>query len=174
MGPILRSQVGDIWDFLPTHYVVITTNQGWKVRSGKASAVMGKGLAKDAADRYPELPRLYGEWCKGGKHDELYWYEKAPLILLPVKPLNPTWPETSWRSPASLDLIQASCARLLSQTKRFAQWKAPFGRRPIALCLLGCGAGGLTMEEVRPIMDQYFGGDENFVLVLAEASSIKH
>jgi hypothetical protein len=167
MGPILHSQVGDIWSFLPTHYVVITTNQGWKERSGGAVAVMGKGLAKDAADRYPELPKLYGEWCRSGKHDELYWYEKAPLILFPVKPLNRSWPEMSWRGRASLDLIRASCGRLAREAR-----SGPFGARPVALPLVGCGAGALEAAEVRPILDVFFGGDGNFVLVLAEPSKI--
>ena len=45
---------GDIWSLQGEFdYVVITTNIGWKRVNGKTTGVMGRGIALQAAKRYP-------------------------------------------------------------------------------------------------------------------------
>jgi hypothetical protein len=152
---MIRAERGDIWTYEKTHLIVIPTNIGW--RSGGEN-VMGRGLALQAARKYPQLPAWYGEQCRRhGAATPVLCYTDAPLILFPVKPLNVAQPWLSWRSGASLVLIEQSAKELAALD---LSWD-------IAVSLVGCGNGGLEMADVRPILDRHLS-DKRFVLVLRE------
>lgn len=154
---MIRTERGDIWACEKTHLIVIPTNIGWK-RTGEN--VMGRGLALQAERKYPQLPLWYGQQCEKRRTETpVLGYEHAPLILFPVKPLNEDQPSLSWKSKASLDLIERS-ARQLSEL--CPDWD-------IAVSLVGCGNGGLEMADVRPILDRHLSG-KRFVLVLQGGS----
>lgn len=152
---MIASKHGDIWEMESSHLLVIPTNIGWRP-SGNHANVMGKGLALQAAKKYPSLPVWYGAQCMfHGTSTPVVKYPHAPLLLFPVKPLNQDQPWMSWKSKASLGLIEHS-ARQLSELMI---------DHPIAVSMVGCGAGGLEMAEVRPILDKYLS-DARFTLVL--------
>ena len=48
---------GDAWELSKDHFLCITTNGEVKING---QAVMGKGIAKEAANRFPELPEAFG------------------------------------------------------------------------------------------------------------------
>ena len=150
---MIRTERGNIWDHHTSHHIVIPTNIGYKRKGG--ANVMGRGLAAQAAKRFPDLPRWYGEYCRTfGKDTPVVVYPEARLILFPVKPLNEAAPWMSWKAEADLGLI-----------KRAAKQLAHVHVGPVAVSLVGCGNGGLDMDDVRPILDRHLS-DKRFTLVL--------
>lgn len=147
----MNNYIGNIWDLHSTHYIVIPTNIGW-TKEGKN--VMGAGLAKQAAQRFPELPKKYGNACKLGEDAAFCIALKERLVLFPVKPLNKQQPWLSWKNKADLDLIEQSCIKLKD-----------FIGRPFAMPLVGCGNGGLSQDQVLPIIDKYFSKNSYITMV---------
>lgn len=151
---MIASRRGDIWKLVASHLLVIPTNIGWKPRDGRN--VMGKGLALQAAGKHPYFPLWYGLECmKKRAETPVLLYPHAPLIAFPVKPLNEATPWLSWKSKADLGLIERSA-------KQLAEMKTD---HPVAVSMVGCGAGGLEMADVRPILDKYLS-DPRFTLIL--------
>lgn len=169
----------DIWVLKNRGYCpVITTNIGWRLSGG--DAIMGRGLAVQAANLYQWLPKDYGLMCRNygektpvlfyhvsGKHKQcVYTSLFEPLkcekdgsatgfFLFPTKPLSEQ-PHLSWQQDSSLILIERSLKQL---AERF-----PYVPR-IAIPLVGCGNGHLTKDQVLPLIDQYLGDRDGIVLV---------
>ena len=149
---------GDLWDYYDAGVpVAISTNIGW-TRAGLN--VMGRGVAAQAAARFPKLSRRYGEYCRErGVSARVIAYcptrGDTPLFLFPVKLLNTESPNLSWRHPADLDLIAKSATELLQYEPLF---------RTIALPLVGCGNGGLRRQDVLAVLRNVLESDV-FVLV---------
>jgi hypothetical protein len=151
----MKRVVGDLWTFHPTHWIVVPVNCGWNKRG---QAIMGMGVALQAAKRFPHLREVWGVRCRQlhtpGNLGVLCDTESR-CILFPTKPLDTVKPAFSWRLPASVDLIDRSTLALHHACKALAI-------RPAALPLIGCGAGGLQRHEVLPILERL---DDNFTLV---------
>jgi hypothetical protein len=153
---VIQTKTGDIWKMIASHLLVIPTNIGWKTKDGRN--VMGRGLALQAAGKYPYFPLWYGLECMKTRGDTpVLIYPHAPLIAFPVKPLNVETPWLSWKSKATLELIERSAKQL----------EALKTDHPIAVSMVGCGNGGLDMADVRPILDNYLS-DKRFTLVLLD------
>ncbi len=159
----MNQVVGNIWDYLDTHYITISTNQGW---TSAGHNVMGAGIAKEAKTRYPILAEWYGEFCRTFPGLEIvtsYRFLDSKtnadrrFIMFPTKPLNREHPNMSWRQPSSLKLIEA-CAIDLA---KFGEYM----KVPIVLPMVGCKNGGLSPGVVIPILNKYLTGD-NFTLVI--------
>lgn len=152
----MRETTGDLWDFMDDGFaIVIPTNIGWR-KDG--SNVMGRGLARQASKRFPELAAIYGQQCKEMvDHGAVEIRFLGDLILFPVKPLNPEKPWLSWQGMADPVLIEQSAMQL-------ADWTKHRGERLIALPLVGCGNGGLGEEVVLPILHHHLSASR-FVLV---------
>jgi len=148
----MRIVHGDIWHYYERGaWAVIPTNTC--VRAD-GTAVMGAGLAKQAAERFPELPALYGEWLNGGTNDGPVFFDEGRLILFPTK--------RNWRNPSDLDLIEANLSRLAEELSAASCH--------VVFPLLGCGLGGLDWErEVRPLMERYLVSDRYAVVVPGSA-----
>ena len=55
----MKEVIGDIWDYHDQgHWIVITTNG---IVKSNGEAVMGKGIALQAKQRYPDLPKELGQ-----------------------------------------------------------------------------------------------------------------
>jgi hypothetical protein len=141
----VRIEHGDLWTYRrPGCLVVIPTNMQVKQNG---LAVMGGGLAKQAADRYPTLPGHYGNCLRAGIPRTLF--KLCGLLLLPTK--------DHWRDPSDLELIRVGCEWLIASTSPNTQ---------VALPQLGCGLGGLDWEtQVRPILEEILT-DDRFVVVI--------
>ncbi len=158
---------------MPTHRVCVTTNIGWTTRGGRNP--MGRGIALQAAQRFPDLPALYGVVCRSDReHTNVVEYKigrtgalsgplnaasalfpSQGLIMFPTKPFNPDAPHLSWHGKASLDLIERGVHQLAGG----------WSNVPVALPLVGCANGGLRDTDVLPILERHLKAD-NFLLVL--------
>lgn len=109
--------------------------------------VMGKGVAKDFARRWPEILRDYRRDCANAL------IRPGHVICLPL-PDGRLWAafptKLHWRNPSRLEWIADGL-------DHFGRW---LERHPasIAVPMLGCGNGGLDWREVEPIVLQHLGG----------------
>jgi len=141
----MREMQVDIWSYQGQAVIAITTN-GSLTLDGRA--IMGKGVAKQAAERFPELRHQLGRLLQvRGNHV----HEIMPgLVSFPVE-------ETPYSLP-ELRLIRRSAEelRLLADQCGWTQVLVP---RP------GCGGGGMRWQEVQPVLEEFF--DDRFIVVFA-------
>ena len=153
-------RVGDLWNYHSEgKWVVVTTNIGWK-KNG--SNPMGAGLARTAAEKYPELPGWYGHRCKKyGEDTAVCYFESGRLILFPTKPLNEEQPWLSWQQDADLALIKRSTIQLQKLGEILQDKGTVFGN--IGVPLVGCLNGNLGPRQFLPILRHYL--DDRFILL---------
>ena len=146
----MREMPGDLWEAHALgHWVAITTNGA--VRKDGA-CVMGRGVAKEAAQRLPWLPAQLGERIiAAGNH--VHCFSHARLFTFPVK--------HHWRDAADPALI----ARSAGELRDFVADLKPLGRAPHLVCLVrpGCGNGRLTWEVVKPLIAPIL--DDRFIVM---------
>jgi len=148
----MREHTGNIWDWIGRAKLVITTNVGWR---SDGTNVMGAGLAKQAAYRYPGIAAWYGAWCRDHSTEScVVEHPQHPLIFFPTKRLNPSAPHLSWQYDADVDTIARSLRDL-------AQWP---GDGMIAVPMVGTQNGNLKEAVVLPWLQEYLVSDR-FVLV---------
>lgn len=133
--------LGDIWKHRRARdWIVVSTNVGWR-RDG--TNVMGRGIAAQAARKFPDLPAWYGAECrKRGSATPTIAHPLYRLILFPVKPLNPVAPHLSWKGSATLARIQTSLDQLLELVPLLPHT----GR--VLIPAVGCGNGGLDPPSI--------------------------
>jgi hypothetical protein len=164
----MREATGDIWTF-PSDAIAITTNGDV---NGKGLAVMGRGVALQAAERFPDLRtalaeslRLYGNvvncwdpYLLGAPQPDLglLLEDGEPRPTLPYVVSFPV--KAHWREPARPDLIRTSCLALREMIDVMG-WDCVVLPRP------GCGNGGLAWDDVRPILMEIIGDDDRVVVV---------
>lgn len=136
----MKEAFGNLWDFDGWHCV--TTN-GY-ISQYKHRAVMGRGCAKEAADRWPQLPFKLGRKIHAnGNH--VYLFSELDLITFPVK--------HNWWERADLELIKQSAQELNNLS-------GVIGAAPVYLPRPGCGNGGLRWEEVKPVIEPILKSDQ--------------
>lgn len=148
----MREISGDIWDFHKQgHWIVITTN-GTVRKDG--ACVMGRGVAKQAAEKFPGLPYILGEYISSmGNH--VNYLTEFKIISFPVK--------HNWWEAADTSLIDTSCQEIRTLVDNL-EITYPFGG-PYHVYMVrpGCGNGGLDWKDVKPILEKYL--DDRFVVV---------
>jgi hypothetical protein len=138
---------GDLWE-LPAEVICVTTNGATR---GDGRAVMGGGCAREAADRYPSLPKILGQrLCEDGNHVFFLGnFGGKRIYSFPTK--------HSYRDAlADEDLIRRSAEELREQIKDVP------GR--VLIPRPGCGLGGLAWSVVRPMLAKELP-DARFVIV---------
>lgn len=141
----MRETEGNIWDHVGRAIIAVTTG-GLVGINGKA--VMPRGCARQAAERFPELPQLLGEMIAGrGNHVHLLSYG---IVSFPVE-------ETPFEI-ADPKLILRSARELVALADREG-WREVVVPRP------GCGGGGLSWSEVRPLLADIL--DDRFLIIHA-------
>lgn len=135
---VCRLDFWDVYDIRSDgHMFVIPVNGSTNQQN---DAVMGRGLAFDAARRYPFLRTEFGKLLKQQQH-VVRVLEDKQFLLFPVK--------YKWHETANVELIASSC-RQISLLAKF--WKY----RVLYLPHVGCGNGGLDWKtDVRPVIEQY-------------------
>lgn len=126
----------DIWELqkqTPNSTVVVTTNTKTRLNG---HAVMGAGIAKQAADLYPNLPKELGEHLIEFDHepDVIHWFGYR-IITFPTK--------RDWRLPSTIDYIIISAQKLLILDLP----------GPILVPKVGCALGGLHWDDVKPCLE---------------------
>jgi O-acetyl-ADP-ribose deacetylase (regulator of RNase III)/uncharacterized protein YwgA len=106
--------------------------------------VMGKGVAEQFKNRYPEMYDDYKRRCdrKLVRLGEPYLYEDSSGARILNFPTN-----DHWRSPSRIADIASGLDYLAAH---FAEW----GITALAMPPLGCGNGGLEWSEVGPLIYQ--------------------
>jgi hypothetical protein len=127
-------KTGNMWDE-PADLYFCTANS---TLTHDGRLVMGKGSAREMRDRYPGIDKMFGQHCKpGGKYGTLVnRYGNVLLGAFQTK--------CNWREPSSPDLIQYATSKLL--------WICGHYDYTIFLPFPGIGCGGLTEDEVLPII----------------------
>lgn len=117
------------------------------VNAVNSVGVMGKGLALQFKESFPDNFREYEGACARGEVvvGRMFVVERqAPprfIINFPTK--------AHWRQPSKLEYIVAGLADLVTTTKRL-------GISSLALPALGCGLGGLQWTDVKPLIEAAF------------------
>jgi hypothetical protein len=148
----MREIKGDIWDFHREGYWIVIPTNGFVKKNGEC--VMGRGLAWQAKQRYPNLPRLLGEkiLLYG---NSLFTFPEYHLITFPVKRV--------WWEKADLTLIDKSANILHEMFFHYGVAYIHHINTPVFLPWVGCGNGGLDKKNVKPILEKYL--DDRFMIV---------
>ena len=116
--------------------------------------VMGKGLALQFKNRYPEMFKKYKEQCVLGNFfvGELMLVHEQDhdILLFPTK--------KDWRDPSELSYIKAGLQKLYLTYKQHNYESIAFPR-------IGCGCGGLNWNDVKPLMEKYLNTIPIFVMI---------
>jgi len=136
--------VGNIWEYAGQGNVLVITTNGSLTRDGRA--IFGRGVARQAALRFPELADELGKLlAELGSH---VFDLGGCVVSFPVE-------ETPWSLP---DLrIIARSARELRLLADHSGWQRIIVPRP------GCGGGGLSWKEVKPLLESCF--DHRFLVI---------
>lgn len=136
---------GDIWELADCGTIVITTNPVITyARSHQGEVVMGRGVALQAKQRFPQLPVALaakiraqgniphdlGTWVTDSR---VPWYR---VLTLPTK--------HDWKEQADASLIRMSLLRLANLVGEAGI------TGPIHLPRPGCGNGRLAWRDIRP------------------------
>lgn len=110
--------------------------------------VMGKGIAKQYKQLYPEMFREYQKFCEKGLLGIgklwIYKTDKKWIMNFPTK--------KHWRNPSRVEYIE-------SGLEKFVKTYQEKGIRSISFPPLGCGNGGLDWDNVvKPLMEKYLKG----------------
>lgn len=117
--------------------------------------VMGKGIALEFKNRYPQMFIDYKSKCDKGlvqigqpyvwKDPNDFWDESKHVLNFPTK--------NDWRYPSELRFI-------IQGLEYFVEHYKDWNLNSIAFCQLGCSNGGLTWDDVFPVMKEYLSGLE--------------
>jgi hypothetical protein len=165
-----RHHAGDLWELWdtwgkhPGSVLVITVNAtqvsqygGGRMELGEKYGVMGKGCAREARTRHPELQRWWsGKLSLGGYGG--FWH------CTPVNP-DPDEPhldrkigllvtKRNWWEPSNYGIIAAGLEQLMDWS--VDALKA--GRDRFVMPLPGAGCGGLAPETVKKLCRKYLDG----------------
>lgn len=115
-----------------------------QVNTVNVVGVMGKGIALQFKNKYPEMFSAYQRMCENHILDtgKLYLW-KSPekwVLMFPTK--------KHWRNPSKIEYIE-------SGLKKFVDNYEQLGIESIAFPRLGCGNGNLDWDIVKPLMEKY-------------------
>lgn len=136
--------------------VCVTTNG---IRKNNGHAVMGAGIAKACAERFPDTPIVLGRLLaeKGNHVHDLGLHENGRTIMHVLS--FPT--KHHWHDNSDPELIRRSCMELVAECDRLG----------IQQCYLpkpGCNNGHLDYRsQVRPILQSVLA-DDRFIVVVRE------
>jgi len=165
---------GNIWSLSSKDdAIVIPVNVGWRQRDNRA--VMGRGLAFQASQRWPWLRDRWGQHCRQRGADAIpcvFYIESKwarSVILFPSKPLNEEKPWLSWYGPSDLGLIKKHLPALsgLATDPITIKGQPILCGERILVPLIGCGNGNLDPVDIVPVLEQGLT-HERFVLVHPE------
>lgn len=152
-GNILSTEV------LQTYDAICVTTNGVRKRNGEA--VMGAGVAKAFASKWPQLPGRLGERLANGNvvHPLHCHWEKVGATHL-NKILIMSFPtKDDWREDSKLPLI-------ITSAKRLVEYADMLSWRKVALPPPGVGMGNLRWQEVQEAIENIL--DDRFTVIFLE------
>lgn len=142
----MREAFGDVWQ-MEGDAICITTNLEYRERDGVKRAIMGGGVAGEAARLCKGIDRLYAQKLLDGDHGVTFLGARnigskpQLLIAFPTKRLV--------AQQSSMELVALSALQL-QRIIKLHDLKQVLLPRP------GCGLGGLQWSNVRPLLDAVF------------------
>jgi O-acetyl-ADP-ribose deacetylase (regulator of RNase III) len=127
------------------HGNLLKTDADALVNTVNCVGYMGKGIALQFKQAFPDNFKAYERACKAGEIQpgRMFIFETG-LMMNPKYIINfPT--KRHWRGKSRIGDIKAGLAELVGEVKRL-------GIRSIAVPPLGCGNGGLDWAVVRPLI----------------------
>ena len=123
----------NLWEYHNRgNYIIVTTN-GIVKKNG--CAVMGGGIALEAKERFPDLPKKLGELLVT-RWNQLFVFPEYRLVTLPTK--------DHFKDDSDIKLIKTG----LKELHEFMFNHDECAIEKIYSPLLGCGLGNLSWEEV--------------------------
>lgn len=133
--------VGDLWSHHEAGAWACVPTNGETNHRGHA--IMGRGVALAAKERYPLLPDVLGKQLRA-QGNGVYWFPEWRLITFPTK--------HRWREQADVQLIANSVLELATLMRIAPKVGLEFD--PVVLPRPGCGNGGLRWADVQPFCMQ--------------------
>lgn len=103
--------------------------------------IMGKGLAKEFKQQYPDMFKEYAKACRRGELKKgilfIYDYLDTKILCFPTK--------DNWKGPSKYEFIEEG---LITLRSKYKEW----GITSIAIPPLGSGLGGLRWDKVRALI----------------------
>lgn len=134
---------GNMWDVLDQSQLFLITTNSYVRRDG--NLVMGRGIALEAAKKYPHIPKKAGEWILHNNLHEKFYGLLPDLFdnnigLFQVK--------LHYFAAADLNVINNSC-------KMLSYWVNEKQLTNINMNYPGIGAGKLSKASVRKVLDEH-------------------
>lgn len=151
MNPPTRGWVPVSW---APNAICVTTNAMTKLEGNRLVGVMGRGIAKQAADIFPTIAQALAEQLlENGNHTQIIQVtddiQPLYIVALPTK--------THWRLPSDPALVNNSLSELFELANHW-NWQRVVLPRP------GCGLGGLDYEsQVKPLLQLHL--DDRFAII---------
>lgn len=167
----MLEQQGDLFT-IDCQAVCITTN-GFVKTDG--NAVMGRGCARTLADLFPYAPRLLGSALRryGNITQPLFMANDTVVVAFPVKPDFVINDGTNIvRHAAHLYKLgqkvagfhaKADMALIKRSAEQLKAWADEGNYTHVLLPRVGCGAGELSWDDVKPMLNKIL--DDRFVAV---------
>lgn len=115
-----------------------------QVNTVNTVGVMGKGIALQFKNKYPDMFKAYQHKCENHMFDvgNLYLWKTTDkwVLLFPTK--------KHWRNPSKIEYIEKGLKNFTDNYERL-------GIESIAFPKLGCGNGNLDWRVVKPLMEKY-------------------
>jgi len=138
---------GDLWEHHNNGDIIAITTGALIDKMG--CCAMPKGCARQAADQYPDLPYILGEQIK--KFGSHVFDIGHKMVSFPVE-------QSPFENP-EIKIVNQSCKELVELTD-YKGWHRVVVPRP------GYGHGGLSWNEVKPLLDLHF--DQRFYIITRE------
>lgn len=146
----MKEETGSIWDYHKQgHWIIITTNGNVKTNG---EAVMGKGIALQAKQRFPDLPKRLGKFLSEFNNTVHSFGIDYRIISFPTK--------HNWQEKSDIKLIEESCQRLKAL---FDYTELGYFVKEIYMPRPGCANGQLSWGDVKPVLEKYL--DDRFIVV---------
>jgi O-acetyl-ADP-ribose deacetylase (regulator of RNase III) len=144
----MKEIVEDFWEVYKEYDAIVCPTNGVVKKNGEL--VMGGGLAKQFKDRFPYIPLVWGQKVQEhGNHVYIYKQDDLPdLFSFPSK--------QHWREMSNIRLIERSAYEL-------TEWVNKVEYESVLVPKIGCGLGGLTWGEVKPVLERYLDG--RFIII---------
>jgi len=145
------------------HGNLLKANAEALVNTVNCVGVMGKGIALQFKQAFPENFRVYEHACRTGEVQpgRMLVFETGRMVS-PKYIINfPT--KRHWRESSRLEDIDAGLTALVAEVQKA-------GIRSIAIPPLGCGNGGLDWAVVRPRIEAAFSGIPDVQVLLFSPS----
>ena len=135
------------------------------VNTVNTKGVMGKGIALQFKERFPENYKQYKKACEAGDVETgKVFVTETGLLLNPRYIINfPT--KEHWKNPSKMEYIYEGLNDLVRVIKEK-------GIRSIAIPPLGCGNGGLDWNEVKPAIEHALSAIPDIDVILFEPSNM--